>query len=173
MACSPPGSSVCGISQASTGVGCHFLLQGNFPDPESGGGGASNPQLAGSLPLELAGRHVMPPCRAACLYREGFQAQQTVSLRGIQAEVASPPLSCPPHFPLLNPEPRSRGPRPQFPYSPGRGHPHVRSAELPGSSTCGVGGLGGKLCSGRHLSVCSPPAKVCHGIQRACWPPTV
>ena len=32
MDCSPPGSSVHGISQAkNTGVGCHFLLQGIFP----------------------------------------------------------------------------------------------------------------------------------------------
>ena len=30
MDCSPPGSSVHSISQASTGVGCHFLLQGIF-----------------------------------------------------------------------------------------------------------------------------------------------
>ena len=32
MDCSPPGSSVQGISQARIlGVGCHFLLQGIFP----------------------------------------------------------------------------------------------------------------------------------------------
>ena len=32
--CSPPGSSVHGIPQARiTGAGCHFLLQGNLPDP--------------------------------------------------------------------------------------------------------------------------------------------
>ena len=32
MVCSPPGSSVYGISQArNTGVGCHFLLQRIFP----------------------------------------------------------------------------------------------------------------------------------------------
>ena len=30
MDCSPPGSYVHGILQASTGVGCHFLLQGTF-----------------------------------------------------------------------------------------------------------------------------------------------
>ena len=30
MDCSLPGSSVHGISQARTGVGCHFLLQGIF-----------------------------------------------------------------------------------------------------------------------------------------------
>ena len=33
MDCSPPGSSVHGISLArNTGVGCHFLLRGIFPD---------------------------------------------------------------------------------------------------------------------------------------------
>ena len=32
---SPPGSSVHGILQASTGVGCHTLPQGNFPTQES------------------------------------------------------------------------------------------------------------------------------------------
>ena len=31
MDCSPSGSSVREISQASTGEGCHFLLQGVFP----------------------------------------------------------------------------------------------------------------------------------------------
>ena len=31
MDCSPPGSSVYGIFQENTGVGCHFLLQGIFP----------------------------------------------------------------------------------------------------------------------------------------------
>ena len=31
MGCSPPGSSVHGISQARTGVGCHFLHLGIFP----------------------------------------------------------------------------------------------------------------------------------------------
>ena len=32
MDCSPPGSSVHGIFQTqNTGVGCHTLLQGNFP----------------------------------------------------------------------------------------------------------------------------------------------
>ena len=31
MACSPPGSSVHGISQATSGLGCHFLFQGIFP----------------------------------------------------------------------------------------------------------------------------------------------
>ena len=31
MDCSPPSSSVHGISSKNTGVGCHFLLQGTFP----------------------------------------------------------------------------------------------------------------------------------------------
>ena len=36
MDCSPPGSSVSGISPGrNTGVGCHFLLQGIFPTQES------------------------------------------------------------------------------------------------------------------------------------------
>ena len=30
MDCSPPGSSIHGIFQVSTGVGCHFLLQEIF-----------------------------------------------------------------------------------------------------------------------------------------------
>ena len=34
MDCSPPGSSVHGdFPDKNTGVGCHFLLQGNLPDP--------------------------------------------------------------------------------------------------------------------------------------------
>ena len=34
MDCSPPGSSVCGDSPGkNTGVGCHFLLQGDLPNP--------------------------------------------------------------------------------------------------------------------------------------------
>ena len=34
MDCSPPGSSVRGIFPGkNTGVGCHFLLQGNLPGP--------------------------------------------------------------------------------------------------------------------------------------------
>ena len=35
MDCSLPGSSVHGISQANTRVGCHSLLQGIFPTQES------------------------------------------------------------------------------------------------------------------------------------------
>ena len=33
MDCSPPGSSVYGILQARTGVGCHALPQGILPHP--------------------------------------------------------------------------------------------------------------------------------------------
>ena len=48
--CSPPGSSVRGISQARIlGVGCHFLLQGIFQTQES------NP----SLPWLLTGRRIL------------------------------------------------------------------------------------------------------------------
>ena len=50
--CSPPSSSVHGILQAKSGVGCYFLLQGIFPTQ------GSNPRLfhllhwqVGSLPL--------------------------------------------------------------------------------------------------------------------------
>ena len=39
MDCSPPGSSIHGISGKNTGVGCHFLLQGIFPTQ------GSNPHL--------------------------------------------------------------------------------------------------------------------------------
>ena len=39
--CSPPGSSVHGDSPGkNTGVGCHFLLQGDLPDP-----GIKHPRL--------------------------------------------------------------------------------------------------------------------------------
>ena len=49
MACSPPGSSVCGDSPGkSTGVVCHVLLQGIFPTQEL------NPRLF--TPPELAGK---------------------------------------------------------------------------------------------------------------------
>ena len=54
MDCSPPGPSVCGISQARIlGMRCHFLLQGIFPTQ------GWNPHLlhwqAGSLPLSHLG----------------------------------------------------------------------------------------------------------------------
>ena len=39
MECSLPGSSVCGDSSGkNSGVGCHALLQGNFPTQESNTG---------------------------------------------------------------------------------------------------------------------------------------
>ena len=60
MDCSPPGSSVYGISQGkNTGVSCHCLLQGIFPTQRS------NPDLpywqAGSLPLSHQGwyQHIL------------------------------------------------------------------------------------------------------------------
>ena len=58
--CSPPISFVLGISQArNTGVGCHFLLQGIFPNP---GLESMAPELAGdSLPLHHQGRHRVCP----------------------------------------------------------------------------------------------------------------
>ena len=56
MDCSLPGSSVHGISQAHTGEGCHFLLEGIFLTQ------GSNPHLlhwqAVSLPLSLQGSWV-------------------------------------------------------------------------------------------------------------------
>ena len=33
MDCSPPGSSILDSPGKNTGAGCHFLLQGNLPDP--------------------------------------------------------------------------------------------------------------------------------------------
>ena len=54
--CSPPGSSVHGISNKNTGVGCHFLLQEIFPTQ------GSNPHLlhweADSLPVSHHGSHL-------------------------------------------------------------------------------------------------------------------
>ena len=55
MDCSLPGSSVHGISQARIleWLGCHFLLQGNLPNPEIELG---SPALqVDSLPAELPG----------------------------------------------------------------------------------------------------------------------
>ena len=47
--CSPPGSSVHEISPGKNiGVGCHFLLQGNLPDPVIKPVSLSSPVLAGS-----------------------------------------------------------------------------------------------------------------------------
>ena len=44
MPCSPPGSSVHGFPSKHTGVGFHFLLQGNLPNP---GIKPTSPALAG------------------------------------------------------------------------------------------------------------------------------
>ena len=51
----PSGSSVHGISpHKNIGVGCHFLLQGNLPDPEIK---PASPALAGKFfTTELAGK---------------------------------------------------------------------------------------------------------------------
>ena len=55
----PPGSSVYGILQANTGIGCHALLQGNLPDsgiePVSA---AALALQADSLPLSHRGSHI-------------------------------------------------------------------------------------------------------------------
>ena len=45
--CSPPGSSVHGIISKNTGVGCHFLLQGDLPDPGVEPASPEAPALAG------------------------------------------------------------------------------------------------------------------------------
>ena len=56
MDCSPPGSSVHGIFCKITGVGCHFLLQGNLPDP---GAESGSPALqADSLLSEPPGKPI-------------------------------------------------------------------------------------------------------------------
>ena len=53
MDCSLPGSSIHGIFQARTGVGCHFLLQGIFPTQ----GSNPSPALqADTLPSEPPGK---------------------------------------------------------------------------------------------------------------------
>ena len=50
MDCSPPGSSVHGDSPAkNAGVGCHFLLQGNLPDPGMGPTSFMSPAFAGGF----------------------------------------------------------------------------------------------------------------------------
>ena len=69
MDCSPPDSSVHGISQARIhGVGCHFLLQGIFPTQEL------NPCLLHLLHWQADSLSLMPPsqyqwkfCRATKL----------------------------------------------------------------------------------------------------------
>ena len=53
---SPPGSSVRGIFQAkNTGMGCHFHLQGNLPNPETE---PRSPTLQADLPAEPQGNIV-------------------------------------------------------------------------------------------------------------------
>ena len=50
MHCSLPGSSVHGIFPGkNTGVGCHFLLQGNLPDPGIKPTSPASPALAGGF----------------------------------------------------------------------------------------------------------------------------
>ena len=55
MDCSPPGSSVHGDSPGkNTEVGCHFLLQGDLPDPGIEPGSLA--RQADALPSELLGK---------------------------------------------------------------------------------------------------------------------
>ena len=58
---SPPGSCVHGISQASyTAVGCHFLIQGNLPNPGIEPASLVSPiWQADSLPLHHLGSPVL------------------------------------------------------------------------------------------------------------------
>ena len=49
MDCSPPGSSVHGILQGRTQMGCHALLQGDCPDPETEPKSFTSPALAGGF----------------------------------------------------------------------------------------------------------------------------
>ena len=49
MDSSLPGSSLHGILQARTGVGCHFLLQGIFPHPGIKPVSLASPALAGGF----------------------------------------------------------------------------------------------------------------------------
>ena len=46
---SPPGSSVHGILDKNTGVGGHFLFQGNLPDPGIKLLSLTSPALAGGF----------------------------------------------------------------------------------------------------------------------------
>ena len=55
MDCSPPGSSVHGILQASTGMGCHVLLQGILSTQ------GSNPHLFCLLNWQMSSLPLMPP----------------------------------------------------------------------------------------------------------------
>jgi len=50
MDCSPPGSSAQGDAPGKNiGVGCHFLLQGNLPDPGIEPPSLVSPALAGGF----------------------------------------------------------------------------------------------------------------------------
>ena len=54
MDCSPPGFSVHGdASGKNSRVHCHFLLQGDLPDPGIEPKSLASPALAGPLPLPL------------------------------------------------------------------------------------------------------------------------
>ena len=55
MDCSPPGSSVHGIPDKNTGVGCHALLQGNFPTQ------GWNPDLLCLLHWQVGSLPIVPP----------------------------------------------------------------------------------------------------------------
>ena len=75
--CSPPGSSVPGVSQ-NTGAGCHFLLQGIFPTQ------GSIPELssilhwqAGSLPPHQLGspNSLDIPCKASRSVRPPWESR--------------------------------------------------------------------------------------------------
>ena len=59
MNCSSPGSSVRGIYPGkNTGVGCHFLLQGDHPDPGIEPASSASPALqAESLSLSHPNRN--------------------------------------------------------------------------------------------------------------------
>ena len=60
--CSPARSSVLGdYPGKNTGVGCHFLLQGIFPNPGIEPASLMSPALeAGSLPITLSGKPLYP-----------------------------------------------------------------------------------------------------------------
>ena len=55
MDCSPPGSSVCGISQERKPVGFHAFLQRIFPTQ------GSNPRLLGLLHWQVGSLPLLPP----------------------------------------------------------------------------------------------------------------
>ena len=66
MGYSPPGSSVHGISQARTGVGCHSLLQGIFPTQRS------NPCLLHLLHQQADSFTTSPPGKPLHSYLSPF-----------------------------------------------------------------------------------------------------